>query len=58
MAAEIKRKEFLASSGNLTEDHPIGVTTYKTTDDMSEELQKALPDIDEMRQLLLEVDGQ
>lgn len=32
--------------------HPMGVATYKTAEDMSEELRKALPDMDEMRKLL------
>ncbi len=35
-------------------NHPMGVATYKTADDMSEELRKALPDMDEMRKLLSE----
>lgn len=33
---------------------PMGVATYKTAEDMSEELRKALPDIDEMRKLITE----
>ena len=33
---------------------PMGVTTYKTAEDMSEALRNALPDIDEMRKLLTE----
>lgn len=33
--------------------HPMGVATYKTAEDMSEELRKALPDMDEMRKLLI-----
>lgn len=33
---------------------PMGVATYKTTEDMSEELRKALPDMDEMRKLITE----
>ena len=33
--------------------HPMGVATYKTAEDMSEELRKALPDMDEMRRLLI-----
>ena len=33
-------------------NHPMGVATYKTAEDMSEELRKALPDMDEMRKLL------
>lgn len=32
--------------------NPMGVATYKTAEDMSEELRKALPDMDEMRKLL------
>jgi predicted nuclease of restriction endonuclease-like (RecB) superfamily len=35
-------------------NHPMGVATYKTAQDMSEELRKALPDMDEMRRLLAE----
>jgi len=31
---------------------PMGVATYKTAKDMSEELRKALPDIDELRRIL------
>lgn len=31
---------------------PMGVATYKTSKDMSEELKKALPDIDELRRLI------
>ena len=34
-------------------NHPMGVATYKTAEDMSEELRKALPDMDEMRKLLI-----
>lgn len=33
-------------------NHPMGVATYKTAEDMSEELRNALPDMDEMRKLL------
>lgn len=33
-------------------NHPMGVATYKTADDMDEKLRKALPDMDEMRNLL------
>ena len=33
--------------------HPMGVATYKTAEDMSEEMRKALPDMDEMRKLLI-----
>ena len=32
----------------------MGVATYKTAEDMSEAIRKALPDIDEMRKLLTE----
>ncbi len=35
---------------------PMGVATYKTAEDMSEALRKALPDIEEMRKLLTESD--
>lgn len=31
---------------------PMGVATYKTSKDMSEELKKALPDIDDLKKLL------
>ena len=31
---------------------PMGVATYKTSKDMSEELKKALPDIEELKRLL------
>lgn len=34
-------------------NHPMGVATYKTGDDMDEKLRKALPDIDKMRELLV-----
>lgn len=33
--------------------NPMGVATYKTAEDMSDELRKALPDMDEMRKLLI-----
>ena len=33
---------------------PMGVATYKTAEDMSEELRMALPDMDEMRKLITE----
>lgn len=33
---------------------PMGVATYKTAEDMSEKLRKALPDMDEMRKLITE----
>lgn len=35
-------------------NHPMGVATYKTAEDMSEQLRKALPDMEEMRKLLTE----
>ena len=31
---------------------PMGVATYKTSAEMSEELKKALPDIDELKKML------
>jgi hypothetical protein len=31
---------------------PMGVVTYKTSKDMSDELKKALPDIDDLKKLL------
>lgn len=31
---------------------PMGVATYKTSKDMSEELRKALPDIEDLKKLL------
>ena len=31
---------------------PMGVATYKTSKDMSDELKKALPDLDELRRLI------
>ena len=31
---------------------PMGVSTYKTSKDMSDELKKALPDLDELRRLI------
>ena len=31
---------------------PMGVATYKTSKDMSDELRKALPDVEELRKLL------
>ena len=37
-------------------DKPMGVATYKTSKDMSEELKKALPDIESLKKLL-ESDG-
>ena len=33
-------------------NHPMGVATYKTVDDMDEKLRKALPDMEKMRDLL------
>lgn len=33
-------------------DKPMGVATYKTSKDMSEELRKALPDIEDLKRLL------
>lgn len=35
-------------------NHPMGVATYKTAEDMDENLRKALPDMEEMRKLLIE----
>ena len=35
-------------------NHPMGVATYKTAEDMDEKLREALPDMDEMRKLLIE----
>lgn len=35
-----------------TYENPIGVATFKTADDMPEELRKALPDIEELKKLL------
>ncbi len=34
-------------------DSPMGVATYKTSADMPENLRKALPDIEDMRKLLV-----
>ena len=31
---------------------PMGVSTYKTAKEMSEELRRALPDVNELRKLL------
>ena len=31
---------------------PLGVATYKTANDMPDELRKALPDMDELKKLL------
>jgi hypothetical protein len=33
-------------------DTPMGVATYKTSDDMPENLRKALPDIEDLKRLL------
>ena len=33
-------------------DKPMGVATYKTSKDMSDELKKALPDIEALKRLL------
>jgi hypothetical protein len=33
-------------------DKPLGVATYKTSKDMSDELRKALPDVDDLKRLL------
>lgn len=38
-------------------NHPMGVATYKTTDDMDEKLRNALPDPNEMRDLLTNDDS-
>ena len=38
-------------------DKPMGVATYKTSKDMSDELRKALPDIEDLKRLL-ESDGE
>ncbi len=61
MASEINRDEFLGISFShhieyviRDYNHPMGVATYKTAQDMSEDLRKALPDMDEMRRLLTE----
>lgn len=35
-------------------NYPMDVATYKTAEDMDENLRKALPDMDEMRKLLTE----
>lgn len=31
---------------------PMGVATYKTSEDMSEELRKSLPDVEDLKKLL------
>ena len=36
----------------LTFNKPMGVATYKTSKDMSDELKKALPDIEDLKKLL------
>ena len=36
----------------LKDGKPMGVATYKTTSEMPEELQKAMPDIEELKKLL------
>ena len=33
-------------------DKPMGVVTYKTSDDMPERLKQALPDMEELKKLL------
>ena len=33
-------------------DKPMGVTTYKSLSEMPEEMQRALPDIDDMKKIL------
>ena len=33
-------------------DKPLGVATYKTSDEMPEKLKQALPDIEELKKLL------
>ena len=33
-------------------DKPLGVSTYKTSDEMPEKLKQALPDIEELKKLL------
>lgn len=38
-------------------DNPMGVATYKTKQDMPENLKKALPDLDEMKALLNKTDA-
>lgn len=35
-------------------DSPMGVATYKTMQDMPEKLRQALPDIEEMKKLMME----
>ena len=34
-------------------EKPLGVATYKTYKDMSDEMKKALPDVDDLRKLLV-----
>ena len=48
--------EELNSRDDADIDEPMGVATYKTSKDMSEELKKALPDIESLKKLL-ESDG-
>ena len=36
---------------------PMGVATYKTSKDMSDELKKALPDIEDLKRLLESEEG-
>ena len=33
-------------------DKPMGVATYKTSDDMPERLKRALPDVEDLKKLL------
>ena len=33
-------------------DKPMGVVTYKTSDDMPERLKRALPDVEELKKML------
>ena len=33
-------------------DKPLGVATYKTSDEMPEKLKKALPNVDDLKKLL------
>jgi predicted nuclease of restriction endonuclease-like (RecB) superfamily len=39
-------------------NHPMGVATYKTADDMDEQLRKALPDMEAMRKILANGDDE
>ena len=36
----------------MQNNKPMGVTTYRTSDELPEELRKALPDMEELRKLL------